>query len=134
LVRVAEALAGSNWGGQFIPRAGTEVLVDFIDGDMDRSIIVGQLYTGSNLPPYSADVDSGVEHAGVLSGYHTNNFDGGSFNQMVTDDSTRLATSSTATELKLGYHSRSTKKDRSDCKRWQSRARYQRKQKIIVRP
>jgi type VI secretion system secreted protein VgrG len=42
-VRVAEALAGPNWGGQFIPRIGTEVLVDFIDGDMDCPIIVGQL-------------------------------------------------------------------------------------------
>jgi type VI secretion system secreted protein VgrG len=107
-VRVAEALAGPNWGGQFIPRIGTEVLVDFIDGDMDRPIIVGQLYTGSDLPPYSAGVDSGVEHAGVLSGYHTNNFDGGGFNQLVTDDTpgqlrTRLATSSAATELNLGY-------------------------------
>jgi len=107
-VRVAEALAGPNWGGQFIPRIGTEVLVDFIDGDMDRPVIVGQLYTGSDVPPYSAGVESGVEHAGVLSGYHTNNFDGGGFNQLVTDDTpgqlrTRLATSSAATELNLGY-------------------------------
>jgi type VI secretion system secreted protein VgrG len=95
-------------GGQFIPRIGTEVLVDFIDGDMDRPIIVGQLYTGSDLPPYSAGVDSGVGHVGVLSGYDTNNFDGGGFNQLVTDDTpgqlrTRLATSSAATELNLGY-------------------------------
>jgi len=35
-VRVAEALAGPNWGSQFTPRIGTEVLVDFIEGDMDR--------------------------------------------------------------------------------------------------
>lgn len=107
-VRVAEALAGPNWGGQFVPRIGTEVLVDFIEGDMDCPVIVGQLYTGSDLPPFAAGVDSGVDHAGVLSGYHTNNFDGGGFNQLVTDDTpgqlrTRLATSTAATELNLGY-------------------------------
>jgi type VI secretion system secreted protein VgrG len=107
-VRVAEALAGPNWGAQFIPRIGTEVLVDFIDGDMDRPVIVGQLYTGSDVPPYAAGVDSGIEHAGVLSGYHTHNFDGAGFNQLVTDDTpgqlrARLATSTAATELNLGY-------------------------------
>jgi type VI secretion system secreted protein VgrG len=107
-VRVAEALAGPNWGAQFVPRIGTEVLVDFIDGDMDRPIVVGQLYTGSDVPPYAAGVDSGVDHAGVLSGYHSNNFDGAGFNQLVTDDTpgqlrTRLATSSAATELNMGY-------------------------------
>jgi type VI secretion system secreted protein VgrG len=107
-VRVAEALAGPNWGGQFIPRIGTEVLVDFIDGDMDCPVIVGQLYNGSDTPPYAAGVDSGIEHAGVLSGFHSNNFDGVGHNQLVTDDTpgqlrTRLATSSAATELNLGY-------------------------------
>jgi type VI secretion system secreted protein VgrG len=107
-VRVAESLAGPNWGAQFIPRIGTEVLVDFIDGDMDRPVIVGQLYNGTDLPPFAAGVDSGVEHAGVLSGFHSNNFDGSGYNQLVTDDTpgqlrTRLATSTAATELNLGY-------------------------------
>jgi type VI secretion system secreted protein VgrG len=107
-VRVAEALAGPNWGSQFTPRIGTEVLVDFIEGDMDRPIVVAQLYTGSDAPPFAAGMDSGVNHAGTLSGIHSHNFDGGGFNQWQLDDTpgqvrTRLATSTAATQLNLGY-------------------------------
>lgn len=107
-VRVAEALAGPNWGSQFTPRIGTEVLVDFIEGDMDRPLVVAQLYTGADTPPFSAGVDTEINHAGVISGIHSNNFDGGGYNQWVVDDTggqvrTRLATSSAATQLNLGY-------------------------------
>ena len=107
-VRVAEALAGPNWGTLFTPRIGTEVLVDFIEGDIDRPVIVAQLYTGQDAPPFAAGVDSGANHAGVLSGIHTHNFDGGGFNQWQIDDTqgqvrTRLATSTAATQLNLGY-------------------------------
>jgi type VI secretion system secreted protein VgrG len=107
-IRVAEALAGPNWGSQFTPRIGTEVLVDFIEGDMDRPVVVAQLYTGPDAPPFAAGMDSGVNHAGVLSGIHSHNFDGGGFNQWQLDDTpgqvrTRLATSTAATQLNLGY-------------------------------
>ena len=107
-VRVAEALAGPNWGTVFTPRIGTEVLVDFIEGDIDRPVIVAQLYNGTDLPPFSAGVDSGVNHAGALSGIHTRNFDGSGYNQWQIDDTTgqlrmRLATSVGATQLNLGY-------------------------------
>jgi type VI secretion system secreted protein VgrG len=107
-VRVAEALAGPNWGTQFTPRIGTEVLVDFIAGDIDRPVIVAQLFNGSDQPPWSAGLDSGANHPGVLSGIHSNNFDGRGFNQWQIDDTasqlrTRLASSSAATQLNLGY-------------------------------
>ena len=107
-VRVAEALAGPNWGTLFTPRLGTEVLVDFIEGDIDRPVIVAQLYTGADSPPFAAGVDSDANHAGVLSGIHTTNFDGSGYNQWQLDDTngqvrTRLASSSAATELNLGY-------------------------------
>jgi type VI secretion system secreted protein VgrG len=107
-VRVAEALAGPNWGSQFTPRIGTEVLVDFNEGDIDRPVIVSQLYNGSDEPPYAAGIDSSANHAGVLSGIHSNNFDGSGYNQWQIDDTpaqlrTRLASSTSATELNLGY-------------------------------
>lgn len=107
-VRVSEALAGPNWGSQFTPRIGTEVLIDFIEGDIDRPVIVAQLYTGSDLPPFAAGVDSGANHAGTLSGIHSHNFDGNGYNQWQVDDTagqvrTRLATSTAATQLNLGY-------------------------------
>jgi type VI secretion system secreted protein VgrG len=109
-VRVAEALAGPNWGTHFTPRIGTEVLVDFIDGDMDRPVIVAQLYNGQDVPPFAAGVDSGVNHAGVLSGLHSHNLDGADtgYNQWVVDDTKgqlrmRLASSSAVSQLNLGY-------------------------------
>ncbi|BDT56740.1 hypothetical protein MasN3_02340 [Massilia varians] len=107
-VRVAEALAGPNWGTVFTPRIGTEVLVDFIEGDIDRPVIVAQLYNGVDLPPFSAGVDSGANHAGVLSGIHTRNFDGSGYNQWQIDDTAgqlrmRLASSVGLSQLNLGY-------------------------------
>jgi len=107
-VRVAEALAGPNFGSQFTPRIGTEVLVDFIEGDIDRPIVVSQLYTGSDIPPFSAGVDSSANHAGVISGIHSHSLDGGGYNQWVLDDTSqqlrmRLASSTAASQLNLGH-------------------------------
>ncbi|MCI0406502.1 MAG: type VI secretion system tip protein VgrG, partial [candidate division Zixibacteria bacterium] len=51
-VRVSSAWAGKGWGAIYIPRIGQEVLVDFLEGDPDRPIIVGRVYNGANLPPY----------------------------------------------------------------------------------
>ena len=107
-VRVAEALAGPGWGTQFTPRIGAEVLLDFIEGDIDRPVVVAQLYNGADLPPFPAGVDATVDHAGTLSGIHTQGFDGVGWNQWQIDDSPgqlrmRLATSSAASQLNLGW-------------------------------
>ncbi|MEZ8783648.1 type VI secretion system Vgr family protein [Vibrio splendidus] len=51
-VRVAQMMAGSGYGAQFIPRVGQEVLVSFIDGDPDQPIITGSVYNSKNSPPY----------------------------------------------------------------------------------
>lgn len=45
-VRVAQRSAGSGMGCQFLPRIGQEVLVQFLENDIDRPIIVGALYNG----------------------------------------------------------------------------------------
>jgi len=52
-VRVNQLWAGPGWGSMYIPRVGNEVLVDFVNGDPDRPIIVGQVYNGRNNLPYS---------------------------------------------------------------------------------
>jgi type VI secretion system secreted protein VgrG len=49
-VRVAQPWAGNQWGGQFIPRVGTEVAVAFMDGDPDRPIVIGGFYNGNDKP------------------------------------------------------------------------------------
>jgi len=107
-VRVALPSAGANHGAVFVPRIGTEVAVEFIEADIDRPVIVGQLYNGQDAPPFAAGVDSGVNHAGVISGMHTASLDGGGFNQWTLDDATgqmrmRLLSSYLASELGLGH-------------------------------
>jgi uncharacterized protein (DUF2345 family) len=45
-VRVSQVLTGNGHGAQFLPRIGHEVLVQFMDGDIDRPVIVKSLYNG----------------------------------------------------------------------------------------
>jgi len=49
-VRVSHGYAGQNHGIQFHPLVGDEVIVDFLEGDPDKPIIVGRVYNGQNLP------------------------------------------------------------------------------------
>jgi len=51
--RVSHPWAGKNWGFMAIPRVGHEVVVEFLEGDPDRPIIVGSVYNGDNMPPYT---------------------------------------------------------------------------------
>ncbi|WP_213952906.1 type VI secretion system Vgr family protein [Variovorax sp. dw_954] len=107
-VQVATSLAGPNWGHHHLPRKGTEVLLVFIEGDIDRPVIAHQLFNAQDLPPWSAGVDSSANHPGVLSGWHSRSLDGSGFNQWMTDDApgqvrTRLASSNAASQLNLGH-------------------------------
>jgi len=45
-VRVAQSWAGAGLGTQFIPRIGQEVIVQFLNGDIDRPVVTGALYNG----------------------------------------------------------------------------------------
>lgn len=45
-LRVGQAMAGNGFGAQFLPRIGQEVMVHFINGDIDRPIISKALYNG----------------------------------------------------------------------------------------
>ena len=60
-VRVAQHLAGNQFGSQFIPRVGDEVLVSFIDSDPDKPVIVGSVYNETHKPPYKADTSQGFK-------------------------------------------------------------------------
>jgi type VI secretion system secreted protein VgrG len=55
-VRTVRISAGGNWGEQAIPRVGQEVLVDFIEGDIDRPIVIGLAHNGRNRPPMSTPI------------------------------------------------------------------------------
>ncbi len=55
-VRVANPWAGADMGGVSAPRIGQEVVVDFLDGDPDRPLIVGRVYNEDNMPPFGSNV------------------------------------------------------------------------------
>ncbi len=63
--RVSQVWAGKNWGAMFIPRVGMEVIVEFLEGDPDRPIIVGCVYNADNMPPYALPGDKNI--AGIKS-------------------------------------------------------------------
>jgi type VI secretion system secreted protein VgrG len=50
-IRVGQLWAGEGWGGMHIPHIGQEVIVDFIEGDPDRPVIMGRVYNQDNIPP-----------------------------------------------------------------------------------
>jgi len=56
-VRVAQAWAGAGMGATVLPRAGQEVVVRFLDGDLDRPLVTGAVYNGQNPPPLSLPGD-----------------------------------------------------------------------------
>jgi len=74
-IRVAQIWAGKQWGAQFIPRIGQEVVVDFLEGDPDRPIITGSVYNGDNKPPYELPANqtqSGIKTRSTKSGTRDN--------------------------------------------------------------
>jgi type VI secretion system secreted protein VgrG len=109
-VRLATPVAGANWGSNMVPRVGQEVLVDFIDGDIDRPVVIGCLYNGrgrqdaahnavgqgagaatGNAPPWFAGENGGHAHPAVLSGFKSQAMGAsqsgdGAYNQLVFDD------------------------------------------------
>lgn len=82
-MRVAQSWAGAKFGTQFIPRVGSEVLVDFINGEIDRPIVIGSVYNAENMPIYDP-----VDQA-TISGVKTKSTDKAkakNFNELTFDD------------------------------------------------
>jgi len=70
-LRVSTPWAGKQWGMIHIPRVGQEVVVDFLEGDPDRPIIVGSVYNAEMMPPYTLPgnkTQSGIKSRSSISG------------------------------------------------------------------
>lgn len=79
-VRVSQPHAGGGWGHIDLPRVGEEVIVDFLDGDPDRPIIVGRVYNGCNRVPYQLPGNK------TISGYKSKSYREDGKNEMLIDD------------------------------------------------
>ena len=103
-------IAGANWGSVAVPRVGSEVLVDFIDGDIDRPVVIASLYNGAgavdsqsnqvaqgagaatgNAPAWFPGDAGAHAHPAVLSGFKTqamaaSQSGNGAYSQLVFDD------------------------------------------------
>lgn len=80
-VRVADVFAGASWGGVFRPRIGQEVVVEFLEGDPDRPLVVGAVYNGTHAAPYDLPANK------TISGWKTNSSKGGGgYNELIFDD------------------------------------------------
>ncbi|BCQ26030.1 type VI secretion system tip protein VgrG [Caballeronia sp. NK8] len=72
-VRVAYPGAGQRYGSIGVPRVGTEVIVDFENGDPDRPIVIGQVYNAQAMPPWP------LPHNATQSGVLTRSTKGGGY-------------------------------------------------------
>jgi type VI secretion system secreted protein VgrG len=80
-VRVAQVWAGKKWGGIFVPRVGMEVVVEFLEGDPDRPLIVGAVYNGDNKVPYDLPDNK------TMAGWKSDSSKGGNgYNEFVFED------------------------------------------------
>ncbi len=82
-IRVSQPWAGKNWGAIWIPRIGQEVVVDFLEGDPDRPLIVGRVYNEQQTVPYALPGNS------TQSGFKSRSSKGGGaadFNEIRFED------------------------------------------------
>ena len=80
-IRVAQTSAGNGWGAIMIPRINHEVIVEFLEGDPDRPVIIGNLYNGENKVPYELPGNK------TMSGFKSNSSKGGGgYNELVFED------------------------------------------------
>jgi type VI secretion system secreted protein VgrG len=79
-VRVSQAWADGKFGGVHLPRIGQEVLVDFLEGDPNRPVVIGRVYNGSNTHPYTLPRNK------TQSGFKTQSVPSGGYNEFRFED------------------------------------------------
>lgn len=63
-LRVSQAWAGKGWGVIAMPRVGQEVIITYVDGDLDRPLMTGIVYNGDLPPPY--DLPKDIRYTGMV--------------------------------------------------------------------
>ena len=98
-IRMLQQSSGPDWGSVHVPRAGEEVVVSFLNNDIDRPLMLGQVY-GGHRPAWHS--------SGLMSGYKSKEIRGSGYNQWLMDDSTgqvrtQIHSSHGCSQLNLGY-------------------------------
>ncbi|WP_337883458.1 type VI secretion system Vgr family protein [Chromobacterium haemolyticum] len=106
-IRVVMPSAGAAWGHQFIPRIGQEVLVDFLEGDIDRPVVVGVLYNGGHASPDFSGAGA-LPANKTLSGIKSKEHQGGGYSELLFDDTpgevrAKLSSEPGKTQLNQGF-------------------------------
>ena len=80
-IRVAHVWASKKWGGIFTPRIDMEVVVEFLEGDPDRPLVVGAVYNGDNRVPYKLPDNK------TIAGWKSDSSKGGNgYNEFIFED------------------------------------------------
>ncbi|WP_374579938.1 type VI secretion system Vgr family protein [Pseudoduganella sp.] len=82
-IRVMMPMAGANLGQMCLPRIGQEVVVQFLDGNIDRPIVVGVVYNRQHMPPWRLP---GQQALSGLRSRELNSAGGGQSNHLILDD------------------------------------------------
>lgn len=109
-VRVANIWAHHRYGGIEIPRIGMEVMVDFIEGDIDNPIIRGAVHNGVNQVPYDLP---GIKTQSTLK---SKEYKGHGYNEVLLDDTTgevktQIHSTPGTSQLNLGFLTHPRKSD-----------------------
>ncbi|MGE0785001.1 MAG: type VI secretion system Vgr family protein [Sandaracinaceae bacterium] len=80
-IRCMQSWSGHGFGAWILPRVGMEVVVSFIDGDLDRPFVTGCAFNGDNVTPYELPAKK------MVSTFKTNSYPGGDgYNELRFDD------------------------------------------------
>lgn len=109
-IRVANIWAHNRYGGIEIPRIGMEVMIDFIEGDIDNPIIRGAVHNGVNKVPYDLP---GIKTQSTLK---SKEYKGNDYNELLIDDTTgevkaQLHSTPATSQLTLGFLTHPRKSD-----------------------
>jgi type VI secretion system secreted protein VgrG len=85
--RVSTPWAGKGYGFQNMPRIGEEVLVQFIEGDPDRPVVIGRVHNAENMPPFKLPAAASYTGMKSLSIDSSGNSVAGKWNELRFDDS-----------------------------------------------
>ncbi|MBB5020136.1 type VI secretion system secreted protein VgrG, partial [Chitinivorax tropicus] len=106
-LQVEQAISGAGWGARYLPRVGQAVVVDFLDGQIDRPIVRSVVHNAQH-PAVEFSAQGSLPGNKTLSGFKSKEYRGGSYSELLFDDSTgqvraRLATTVGQSALNLGW-------------------------------